>query len=241
VTLPSQVLAGVLLALGCAGGAGAAAETTLTRAAEQVVEGTNAFRESQGLHGVKVSSELQAAAREFSAYMARTGKYGHRADGRRPSERAAAHGYDYCIVSENIAYQYRSAGFESAGALAEAMVEGWKESPEHRANMLDRAVTQTGISIAQGDGGRYFAVQMFGRPKDASLRFSVQNRSGENVEYRAGKHRFTLAPRTSRSHTVCRPFEVVIRAPGGREAFTVKVSGGERYTVTPEGVLTSRR
>lgn len=36
--------------------------------------------------------------------MAKTGKYGHAADGRKPAERAAAHGYEYCIVRENIAY-----------------------------------------------------------------------------------------------------------------------------------------
>ena len=206
-----------------------------------MVEATNAFRKAHGLDAVRASPALEAAAREFSRYMARTRNYGHRADGRGPSERAAAHGYGYCIVSENIAYQYRSAGFESASAVAQAVVQGWKQSPEHRANMLDRAVTQTGVAIAQGDAGRYFAVQMFGRPKEASLRFSVQNRSGEKVEYRAGERRFTLAPRMSRTHTVCRPLELAITPPGSREAFTAQVSGGERYTVTSEGVGTNPR
>jgi uncharacterized protein YkwD len=90
--------------------------------------------------------------------MARTGKYGHAADGRRPPQRAAAAGYDYCLVAENIAYQYRSSGYESGAKLAAELVEG-----------------------------RYFAVQMLGRPKSAAIRFSVQNRSRESVHC-AGHH-----------------------------------------------------
>ena len=121
---------------------------------KHAVEETNAFRKAQRLDPVTTSKPLEDAAREFARFMARTGKYGHNADGRRPVERATAQGYDYCIVSENIAYLYRSSGYDAA-TLAGEMVEGWKNSPEHRKNMAEPAVTQIGVGIAQGEAGRY--------------------------------------------------------------------------------------
>jgi len=99
-------------------------------AADAVVERTNAFRETQGLEPVSVEPALERAAREFARFMAKTGQYGHAADGRRPPQRATAQGYEYCIVSENIAYRYRSRGYDTP-ILAREMAEGWKQSPEH--------------------------------------------------------------------------------------------------------------
>ena len=225
----------VLVAL-FAAAAPAAAALEASETARRIVEGTNAFRKAQGLAGVKTQAELASAAEEFARYMAKTGKYGHTADGRQPSARAAAQGYEYCIVSENIAYQFRTGGYDSAAQLSELFVEGWKHSPEHRKNMVDAAVTQTGVGVARGSEGRYFAVQMFGRPKSAAIRFEVRNRSGEEIEYRAGERRLTLAARVSRTHTVCRPLRLTIQPPGAAPPFETGVESGARYTVTDEGV-----
>lgn len=209
----------------------AAADPAAVSAA--VVERTNEFRKSQGLEAVSSDAALEAAARAFARFMARTGKYGHGADGRTPPQRAAAAGYDYCLVAENIAYQYRSRGYDSAAKLAAELVEGWKNSPEHRKNMLEPAATETGVGIAQGEAGRYFAVQMFGRPQRAAIRFSVENASGKAVQYRAGGESYTLAPRVTRSHMFCGRVELTIRTP---KTFSARPSGGERYTVTSSGV-----
>jgi hypothetical protein len=206
----------------------AMAAVDTAQAASRAVAGTNAFRKSQGLEPVQTDRALETAAQRFARYMAKTGKYGHGADGRRPPERAQAAGYEYCIVSENIAYQYRSSGFASAAALGEALVEGWKHSPEHRKNMLEPAVTETGVGIARDEGGRYFAVQMFGRPKRAALSFSLLNRSGERVEYRLGGKGYALAPRATRTHTICRPAKLEI---GDR--FRAQAADGARYRVGP--------
>lgn len=204
--------------------------------ATQIVDGTNAFRQAQGLAPLDRDAELAGAARAFAGYMAKTGKYGHTADGRRPSQRAAAEGYEYCIVGENIAYQYRSDGFASSSDLSAEFVEGWKNSPEHRANMLDSAVTQTGVGVAQGDGGRYFAVQMFGRPKSAAIRFEIENRSGKAVEYRAGEKRYSLRPRQTRIHGLCRPTQLTISRATAQEAFTAEAQDGRRYSVREDSV-----
>lgn len=208
----------------------------VAQTAVRVVEGTNAFRNSQGLSPVQPNAQLEKAAVEFARYMAKTGKYGHSADGRQPSERASDAGYDYCIVTENLASQYRSSGYGSAKALAEALLEGWKRSPEHRDSMLDPSVTQTGVGIAQGEQGRYFGVQMFGRPKSAAIRISVLNRSQKRIEYRAGERSFALPPRVESAHVFCRPTELRIPVPGKSEPFTAQAVDRATYTVFPDRV-----
>lgn len=205
--------------------------------AKAVVERTNAFRESQGLDPQTVNPALAKAARDFARFMAKTGKYGHAADGRQPAERAAAHGYEYCLVLENIAYLYKSRGY-GTGALARELVEGWKNSPEHRKNMLEPAATQTGVGVAQSRDGGYYGVQMFGRPKSAAIHFSVDNRSGNDINYRAGDQRFSLPARAVRTHTVCRPQQLAIEMQ--RSPFNARPSGGERYVVSDSGVAEGR-
>lgn len=140
--------------------------------------------------------------------MAGTGEYGHEADDRRPSERAQAHGYDYCILLENIAWQFSSSDFTTE-KLAQKVVQGWKESNEHRRNLLDSDVTEIGVAVARGEpDGKYFAVQMFGRPQSKRLLFQVANRGEGEVRYRLREgdqeEMFTLPPRYTRTHRRCR-------------------------------------
>ena len=135
----------------------------LARVEDLIVERTNAFRRAEGLPKVTPHPRLQAAAREFAYYMAQTERYGHEADGRRPSQRAKGNGYDWCRVTENISYQYSSSDFSTAD-LARRYFEGWKESPGHRANMVDAMVSDTAVAVVRsGKNGYYYAVQMFGQ------------------------------------------------------------------------------
>lgn len=168
-----------------------------------VVAMTNEFRTSEGRAAVEPERHLQAAAREFARFMARSDRYGHDADGREPSERARAHEYDYCLVSENISYQFSSIGFRT-GELATRLVEGWKKSPGHRRNMLDEGAMHTGVAVARSKStGRYYAVQLFGRPRSQQLRFRVRNEAGAGVRYRLGGESFTLAARETHTHERC--------------------------------------
>ncbi len=203
------------------------------RTANIVIEKTNEFRKTQGRQPVKVNEKLQAAAQYFADFMAKNDKYGHTADGKRPSERAKNHGYDYCIIAENIAYEYNSAGF-STEKLADAFFEGWKHSPEHRKNMLDPDVTETGVAIARSsDSGYYYAVQEFGRPKSMAIEFVIENKSDTEVEYKIGDHTYPLQPRLIRTHTVCRPEKVQFESEsGGKELETIQPSNGDRFAVT---------
>lgn len=200
-------------------------------ASAQILDGTNSFRADEDRPPVESNDKLAHAARDFAAYMARTGRYGHTADDRTPSERAQAAGYAYCVVAENIAYQYRSAGFAGARELAQAFVQGWIDSPEHRANLVDGNLTEIGVGVARDEKGRYFAVQLFGRPRTAAIRFEVENRGPEAATYNFGERGFTLEPRQRRTHTVCTPIRLQIEGPAGQSPFSAQAVDGKRYTI----------
>lgn len=141
-----------------------AAAATAPGAAEQVLAATNRLRGEAGLPPLAADDRLGQAALAFARYMAQTDRYGHQADGREPAQRVEAVGYDWCMVAENIAWQYSSRGFDAA-TLARQLVEGWEKSPPHRGNMLDKRARQTGIATAQSPrSGRHYAVQLFARP-----------------------------------------------------------------------------
>ena len=207
------------------------------RIAESIVERTNRFRRNKDRQPVETNAELTETARYFAGYMARTNRYGHNADGQRPSQRASQHDYDYCIVSENIAYQYSSAGFESK-QLVERFMEGWKTSPGHRKNMLDTDVTETGVAVAQSkETGYIYAVQMFGRPKSARIAFEVANQSDETVQYEIGDRSFPLPPRYVRTHQRCRPSELTFtwQAQGEKRSRTFEPKADGRFVVKGQG------
>jgi uncharacterized protein YkwD len=205
-----------------------AAAADLARVEDLVLAHTNKFRGEQGRGRVNENPELTKAAEYFAGYMARTRRYGHDADGQTPAERAQKHGYEYCLVSENIAYQYSSAGF-ATGRLAEGFVTGWKESPPHRKNMLDPDVTDTGVAVARSADGTYYAVQMFGRPRSMQIQFKVTNRAGVPVTYTLDGQSFPLPPRVTRTHTVCRPPKLEFNSVKGD---TLNPRGGSHYVVS---------
>ena len=85
-------------------------------------------------------------------YMSHTGR-----DGSAPQERITNSGYRWSEAGENLA---------SGISSPEAVVEGWLQSPEHCANIMDPAFTQMGVAFAvntHNDAGIYWALE-FGRP-----------------------------------------------------------------------------
>ncbi|HEX5420088.1 MAG TPA: CAP domain-containing protein [Gammaproteobacteria bacterium] len=201
-----------------AAGLGSASRTDaavdLDAVAQRIAESTNEFRRKHARETLRVDDRLEAAAKYFAGYMAGTGKYGHTADGREPSERAKSRGYDFCAIAENIAYAYSSSGF-SAESLTQALVQGWIHSPPHRKNMLDAALADIGVGVAySAKTGYYYAVQDFGRPKSATIDITVTNESAVRLEYRLGARTFSLPPRLTRTHTECRPEALSFTLPG---------------------------
>jgi uncharacterized protein YkwD len=191
----------------------------------------NNFRHRHGRRPLAVNPELEKTAEYFARFMARTDTYGHTADGRRPAQRALQRGYEYCIVAENIATLYNSAGF-TREELARQLFRGWKRSPGHRQNMLDPAVVDTGIAVAQSDQtGRYYAVQMFGRPQAQAIEFQISNHTHVPVAYEVGGRTFPLPPRATRTHQRCRPASLAFHWPGAQQHTTLQPDNGTRYTI----------
>ena len=210
----------------------------LAAATNTIIELTNKFREAQGLPPVTTQPQLAAAAEYFADFMATAYKYGHSADGKKPAERAKKYGYDYCIVSENIAYQFSSVGF-SPEEVAEKFETGWENSPDHRKNMLDADVTDMGVAVFQSQQtGYYFAVQMFGRPKSLAIEFTMFNRTGKLLVYESRDRRMSLPPDYNRVHYLCRPTEIkllnVIEAEPEKTEVLAKFKPAAKsiYTIT---------
>jgi Cysteine-rich secretory protein family len=202
----------------------------LPKSVKLIVDQTNEFRKSEKREPLKINSELTKAAEYFAKFMAETDKYGHEADGSKPSERAKKHGYNFSVVLENIAWTMNSEGFKT-DALAEGLVTGWKESPGHRKNMLDADVMDIGVAVARSkSSGKYYAVQMFGRPRSASIEVRINNKSDVTLEYTIGDDKYTLEPGVVQTHTRGRPGDVKFQTPKGLS--TVKAAGATKILVS---------
>lgn len=205
----------------------AAADDAVER---DMIHRSNAFRSDHRLPPVQPQPALTAAAQQFADYMARTDRYGHEADGREPVQRAQAQGYDHCMVAENIAMQYRSSGF-SGPELARGFVQGWIDSPGHRENMLSDMATDIGMGLARSPStGRWYAVQLFGRPMSRSVRFEVSNRSHTALRYSVDDKAYTLLPNVTRTHQTCSPPAFSMGLPGS-DAVRLRPANGARLRV----------
>jgi uncharacterized protein YkwD len=194
-----------------------------------ILERTNAFRRQQGLPELAEDARLTESARDFARYLARTGRFSHTADGRDPSERVRAAGYDYCEIAENIASSQDSSGFQSA-PLAREFVEGWKNSPGHRRNLLNGNVVEIGVGVAPAPGapGKYVAVQDFGRPVSMRYSFKVANRTDRPATYWLDDQAVRIGAYTVITHTACRPQTLKLAA-----STSVQPAPGAVYTVGP--------
>jgi uncharacterized protein YkwD len=103
----------------------------------------SAFRREHGLGPVTVDPTLTHLAHEQARNMAAYNMIGHDV-GRSFSERRR--GIRARVVVENLGAAY--------GSVAEAFA-GWRDSPSHRANMLDPDMTRLGIAAAPTSDSYY--------------------------------------------------------------------------------------
>ncbi|GAA4621374.1 hypothetical protein GCM10023196_009290 [Actinoallomurus vinaceus] len=129
------------------GGTSAAA-----RAESEAVRLTNVQRAQHGCTALRVDTRLRTAARLHSADMRDRNYFDHNSlDGRSPWDRIKAAGYTV-PGAENIAKGYPTAA---------AVLQGWMNSPGHRANILNCKLKAVGIGVAYGSGGPWWT-QDFG-------------------------------------------------------------------------------
>lgn len=131
---------------------------TLSAMERAVVDLTNQARAQGGLPALRVNGPLVTAAQTHSSDMARLNQMQHDLPGvAEPTlqSRAAAVGYNYSWLGENIAYNYPD---------ATSVVAAWMNSPDHRANILNPNYTDIGVGLAWNNAGQAYFTQEFGRP-----------------------------------------------------------------------------
>jgi hypothetical protein len=191
---------------------------------------TNEFRAQEGRGKVATSEQLTAAARYFAEYLGQADQLSHEADGNTSIARAQHHGYDSTCVWENIAHRYTS-WTPGPGELAQTFVDGWKQSPRHRQNMLEADVTETGVAVALGKEGNYYAVQMFGMPASQVIELTIINRTSSAMSYRLGITTYPLDPMQTRTHKQCRAEELIFNFPRQVRSAPFRPKRGDRFAV----------
>ncbi len=103
----------------------------------RVLELTNEFRAQNNLPGLTLNAELNATAQNHSADMANKDYFSHTGkNGSKPWDRAKLIGYEARAMGENIA---------AGQTTPEQVVQGWINSPGHRANLLNASFTELGV------------------------------------------------------------------------------------------------
>jgi uncharacterized protein YkwD len=110
-----------------------------TPAAAQSIDGfdrrladlINRYREVHGLAPLAIAPDLEKLASEHSAEMAASRQLTHNGF----SERFDRSGSSVCV--ENVGWNYPT---------AEALMDGWRHSPDHLRNLLEVKVTRMGVA-----------------------------------------------------------------------------------------------
>ena len=125
--------------------------------ARQLLTLVNIERARVGVTPLTMSERLTVAAEDYACTMAGEDFFDHihPATGDGPGARAAAVGYEFFAVGENLA------GGQPTAAEA---FDGWMSSPSHRYNLLSPEWKETGIGIRRGGSLRVYWVQEFGKP-----------------------------------------------------------------------------
>lgn len=127
-----------------------------------IVDLTNNERADASVGGLKRNSVLDEAARRKAEDMAAKEYFAHYSpDGIAPWHWFDTVGYNFIHAGENLAVHFTD---------SEEVIEGWMNSPGHRANILDGKYTEIGVGTARGTFNGHetiFVVQMFGTPQFA--------------------------------------------------------------------------
>lgn len=121
----------------------------------------NAARAANGVHSLVYAADLAAVARRQAERMGRAGELFHNPD-------LGGEVAGWQIVSENIGYGPTWSGIQQA----------LMASPDHRANLLDREVTQLGVGTYVDGEGRMWVSQVFRLPYGATAPSGGSSGSG---------------------------------------------------------------
>lgn len=122
----------------------------------QVADLVNQQRAAQGLPALKFNAELSKVAEAKAADMRDKGYFDHNSPTYgSPFDMMKQFGITYRAAGENIAKGYKTPA---------AVMDGWMNSPGHRANILNSNFTEIGVGYVTDGNGTGYWVQMFIRP-----------------------------------------------------------------------------
>jgi uncharacterized protein YkwD len=163
MTRPALVLLAAACWLGLATAA-TAQPADLAALRARALDLVNAARQENGLAGLAASATLDEAAQGHAEDMRANDYYAHVSpEGVTPADRIhAAGGSRWTLTAENIA---RCTGcfMPPDRTTVSDFQDGWMQSPEHRANILNPGLTDFGFGVA-GDERSIYAVQTFSGP-----------------------------------------------------------------------------
>ncbi len=148
-----------------------------------LLSSTNEFRLRHGLAPLHVDGKLMVIARRHAINMAKrdrfgdTDKDGHVMQGKDSAARAKEGGYHFTSIAENVACEH------GKHDPAERVMASWKESPPERENLLHPGVVQVGFGAEQGRSGRWYFVQIFGKPLGTYKRAAVRMYAQASVRH----------------------------------------------------------
>lgn len=169
---------GVAAGAACGDSALAPTADNLAQVAASILCLLNAERADAGLPPLTRNGQLDAASQGMSDEMVRERFFSHETpDGRNLVDRVQPTGYlpssDKWVLGENLAWG--SGGLSTPGAI----VNGWMNSPGHKANVLASDYKDIGIGIVLGSptpsqtGGTTYTTDFGARPAGSGARLSM--------------------------------------------------------------------
>lgn len=161
------------LLLGCSKEEETVAEIDLTlkqQITQKILAKTNAIRSEQGLSQLVQNDEMDELAEIHSVNMVTFDFFDHVDHQQKtPSDRADDLNFSWSSIAENIGYVpwfENVAGCgdtRSAEAISECVVEGWRNSPGHYANMIGD-FSELGVGVAFTQDSLAYFTQVFRIP-----------------------------------------------------------------------------
>jgi uncharacterized protein YkwD len=125
-------------------------------AAGEVLRLVNVERAKAGCSALSSESNLVEAAQKHTDLQADQNTMSHQLPGEASmGDRVTAAGYKWRGLGENVA-----AGYTSAASV----MDGWMNSPGHKANILNCGFEEIGVGIAKSSSGTQYWTQVFATP-----------------------------------------------------------------------------
>jgi uncharacterized YkwD family protein/spore coat assembly protein SafA len=122
----------------------------------EVLRLINVERSKNGLQTLSYNWEAARVARIKSQDMINNNYFSHTSPiYGSPFKMLESYGLRFSAAAENIAYGQRT---------AQEVVNSWMKSPGHRANILSRGYTHTGVGVAKKANGTLYFTQVFLKP-----------------------------------------------------------------------------